>query len=93
MGKLVTNLGAIILRHMLEKPGLRYYGTGLAATTGYTEQSVRVQLAKLEDAGWLASRMGPRQGQYAARRYYFFSRDGVKKARAELKDWTFTDPE
>lgn len=90
MRELVTELGAVMLRHMLKKPKGLYYCKGLADELGYADPSVRSQLRKLEAVGWMTS-ANERRGANMPRRNYRFTPDGIEKARAELKQWKFTD--
>jgi DNA-binding MarR family transcriptional regulator len=86
----VSRTGAIVLRAMLARPKADHYCQGVADAIDRSPMTVRSVLRNLEAAGWLVSTMGPRK-RYQARRNYRFTPAGAKLARAEIKQWNFTD--
>lgn len=84
---------AIILRAMLANLKQARYSDSLAEETGQVRPSVRHALRRLEDIGWCVStvsgKSGPRGGPPC--RFYNLTGYGIKMAREEVKEWTFTD--
>lgn len=81
---------AIILRRMLQSPKERYYCFGICGELGMQNGTVSPLLGRLEESGWVTSSVEKR-GRYMPRRWYRFTPDGIKAARAEIKKWKFTD--
>jgi DNA-binding MarR family transcriptional regulator len=86
----ISPICAVILNTMLARPRSPYFCDGLAKVLDANRSSLRYLLRNLENAGWLVSEMEPR-GRYQQRRYYRFTPEGVKLARAEVKKWDFKD--
>lgn len=90
--RVITPLTAQILRHMLAEPRADYYVRGLAEALGNPGASITPRMRDLKEAGWVTSRMDARSAPHGApRRNFKFTKAGERAARAELKDWTFTD--
>jgi DNA-binding PadR family transcriptional regulator len=77
----------LVLRALLDEPGLERYGLEIGETAGLPSGTIHPILARLERLGWLESRwedVDPRAAGRPARRYYRLTTDGVEQARAGL---------
>ena len=77
----------LVLRFLLEEPGEERYGYEIGEAAGLPSGTVHPILARLEGAGWLASRWEDVDAADAgrpARRYYRLTADGVLAARDGL---------
>jgi DNA-binding PadR family transcriptional regulator len=85
----ITTTVARVLRAFLEDPAQPQYGFELMRLTGLPSGTLYPILARLESAGWLASRredIDPASASRPARRMYLISREGAQAARTELAE-------
>ena len=87
----ITGITAIMLRHMLKEPKQVYYCNKLSKDLDQWPGTLSPLLRRLEDAGWLSSETKRIGADVQVRRYYRFTRDGLRNARDELETWEFTD--
>jgi PadR family transcriptional regulator PadR len=77
----------LVLRTLLEDPTKEFYGLEICAAAGLPSGTIHPILARLENAGWLASRweeIDPREKGRPRRRYYRLTPDGTVLARDAL---------
>ena len=77
----------LVLRALLEHPTRERYGLELCQAAGLPSGTIHPILARLEHAGWLASRwedVDPKEQGRPRRRYYRLSGDGAGRARSAL---------
>ena len=77
----------LVLRALLDEPGLERYGLEIGETAGLPSGTIHPILARLERLGWVESRwedVDPSRAGRPARRYYRLTTDGVELARDGL---------
>jgi PadR family transcriptional regulator PadR len=77
----------LVLRALLDEPGVERYGVEIGARAGLPSGTVHPILARLEGVGWLTSQwedVDPRVAGRPARRYYRLTPDGVQRAQVAL---------
>jgi DNA-binding PadR family transcriptional regulator len=77
----------LVLRALLAEPGAELYGAQIGEAAGLMSGTVHPILARLEAAGWVASRwedIDPAQAGRPARRYYRLTADGADRSRSKL---------
>jgi PadR family transcriptional regulator, regulatory protein PadR len=77
----------LVLRALLDEPGVERYGVEIGAQAGLPSGTVHPILARLEGVGWLTSQwedVDPRVAGRPARRYYRLTPDGVQRAQVAL---------
>jgi PadR family transcriptional regulator len=78
----------LVLRALLQEPAKEQYGLELCAETGLPSGTVYPIVARLEQAGWLASRWEDPNEHITEgrprRRYYRLTDDGAEQARTAL---------
>ena len=86
-GPKMTIATQLVLRALLADPTSEVYGSEIGAAAGLMSGTVHPILARLEAAGWVASRwedIDPRAAARPARRYYCLTAEGADAAREEL---------
>ncbi len=76
-----------VLRALLADPGAELYGSEVGGAAGLMSGTVHPILARLEAAGWVASRwedVDPTVVGRPARRYYRITATGAEQARSAL---------
>lgn len=86
-----TPNAAVILNAMVQDHRAEHSPASLSRATSIHPVTARRVLLKLEDAGWLTSRLAERY-IHQAPRLFRFTASGLPAARRELKNWTITDP-
>lgn len=77
----------LVLRVLLADPAEELYGMEIGGAAGLMSGTVHPILARLETAGWVASRwedVAPQIAGRPARRYYRLTGEGALNARAQL---------
>jgi DNA-binding PadR family transcriptional regulator len=77
----------MVLRALLRDPSRELYGLEISQETGLLPGTTYPILMRLEDQGWVASRLeeiDPRAEKRPARRYYRFTAGGAAEASAAL---------
>lgn len=78
-----------VLAAMLERPLGEWYGLELLQQTGLKSGTIYPLLARLESAGWIASRneeVDPRREGRPRRRMYRFTQTGLPAARTAVEE-------
>lgn len=86
-GPKMTIATQLVLRSLLADPTSEVYGSEVGEAAGLRSGTVHPILARLEAAGWVASRwedIDPRAAARPARRYYRLTADGADAARDAL---------
>lgn len=84
----MTSAVQLTLRALLAVPGRELYGLELVKATGFASGTIYPVLARLEDAGWISSRVediDPVANGRPRRRYYKLTEFGIRQARIEAE--------
>lgn len=87
-GLVVTPATEAVVRAFLASPGREIYGRQICEATQLPSGTVHPILARLERAGWVASRWGevdPERPRVPVRRYYRVTIEGLTQGRRAVE--------